>query len=107
MSLFDADAKGENAGGAQSHRELEDDEEALAAFRVDATSGLLTPLGSFATEKEPRGFNIDPQGRFLFAVGRQSNQLTTYAIDRASGKLSALRTHAMSGDPNWIEIVTL
>ena len=79
----------------------------LAAFRVDATSGLVTPLGSFATEKEPRGFNIDPQGRFLFAVGRQSNQLTTYAIDRATGKLSALRTHAMSGDPNWIEIVTL
>ena len=41
------------------------------------------------------------------SVGRQSNQLTTYAIDRATGKLSALRTHAMSGDPNWIEIVTL
>lgn len=79
----------------------------LAAFRVDAASGLLTPLGNFATEKEPRGFNIDPQGRFLFATGRMSNSLTTYAIEGTSGNLTTLRKHAMSGDPNWIEIVTL
>jgi len=79
----------------------------LAAFRVDAASGMLTHLGNFATEKEPRGFNIDPLGRYLFAVGRASNSMTTYAIDHASGTLTALRRHPMSGDPNWIEIVTL
>lgn len=79
----------------------------LAAFRVDPATGRLSPLGSFATEKEPRGFNIDPRGRYLFAAGRKSNRLTTYAIDAVTGSLTALRSHAMSGDPNWIEIVTL
>lgn len=79
----------------------------LAAFRVDAATGLLTHLFNLATEQEPRGFNIDPQGRYLLAAGRQSNRLTVYAIDHATGKLAALRQYPMSGDPNWIEIVAL
>lgn len=79
----------------------------LAAFRVDADSGLLTALGNQVTEQEPRGFNIDPCGRYLFAAGRASNSLTVYAIDNPSAKLTALRQYAMSGDPNWIEIITL
>ena len=37
----------------------------LAAFRVDTASGKLTYLGSTPTEKQPRGFNIDPTGRFI------------------------------------------
>src|SRR4029450_12056877 len=36
-----------------------------AAFRVDTASGKLTYLGSTPTEKQPRGFNIDPTGRFV------------------------------------------
>ena len=79
----------------------------LAAYRVDAESGRLTYLFNAATEQEPRGFNIDPTGRYLLAAGRKSNSLTTYAIDHASGTLTALRQYAMSGDPNWIEIVKL
>ena len=74
---------------------------------VDAATGLLTHLFNLATEQEPRGFNIDPQGRYLLAAGRQSNRLTVYAIDHATGKLAALRQYPMSGDPNWIEIVAL
>ncbi len=79
----------------------------LAAFRVDAETGRLTYLFNTATEPEPRGFNIEPGGRYLLAVGRKSNSLTTYAIDKASGALTALRQYPMSGDPNWIEIVAL
>jgi 6-phosphogluconolactonase len=32
----------------------------LGAFRVDAASGKLTYVGSTPTEKQPRGFAIDP-----------------------------------------------
>jgi 6-phosphogluconolactonase len=35
----------------------------LGAFRVDGTSGKLSYLGSTPTEKQPRGFGIDPTGR--------------------------------------------
>ena len=79
----------------------------LAAFRVDPDSGMLTSLGNFATEKEPRGFNIDPLGCYLFAVGRLSDSMTTYAIDSDSGKLTELKKYPMGGGPNWIEVVAL
>ncbi|MBV9561308.1 MAG: lactonase family protein, partial [Bradyrhizobium sp.] len=34
----------------------------LAAFKVDGTTGRLTPIGHVPTETQPRGFNIDPSG---------------------------------------------
>ena len=41
----------------------------LAGYRIDPDKGTLSPIGHFATEKTPRGFNIDPRGRFLLSVG--------------------------------------
>jgi len=77
----------------------------LAAFKVDAKTGMLTPIDSFATEKQPRAFNIDPTGRYLLAVGELSNSMTSYAIDKATGKLTKLKEYPMGKKPNWVEIV--
>jgi 6-phosphogluconolactonase len=79
----------------------------LAGFRVDPTSGTLTPIGSVPTEQQPRGFNIDPSGRYLLAVGQRSHALSSYAIDPASGTLVRLQEYPMGRNPNWIEIVDL
>src|SRR5262249_57046300 len=46
----------------------------LGVFRVDTASGKLTYLGSTSTEKQPRGFNIDPTGRFVVVSGEQSDE---------------------------------
>jgi 6-phosphogluconolactonase len=78
----------------------------LAAFSVDAKTGMLTAIGSFPTEKQPRGFNIDPTGRYLLAVGQLSNSLTSYAIEK-TGKLTKLKEYPMGKNPNWVEIVAL
>jgi 6-phosphogluconolactonase len=78
----------------------------LAAFAVE-TGGMLTPLGSVPTETQPRGFAIDPTGRWLLAAGQQSHRLSVHAIDPASGKLGARHEHAMGRNPNWVEIVDL
>ena len=77
----------------------------LAAFKVDPKTGMLTSIDSFATEKQPRGFNIDPTGRYLLAVGQLSNSMTSYAIDKATGKLTKLKEYPMGKNPNWVEIV--
>jgi len=77
----------------------------LAAFKVDAKTGMLTPIDSFATEKQPRAFNIDPTGRYLLAVGELSNSMTSYSIDKATGKLAKLKEYPMGKKPNWVEIV--
>ena len=59
------------------------------------------------TEKQPRGFNIDPSGRFLVAVGQESHAVTLYAIDPSSGALKPLRNYSLGKNPNWVEIVAL
>jgi 6-phosphogluconolactonase len=79
----------------------------LAGFKVDPANGTLTPIGSVATEKQPRAFNIDSSGRYLLAVGQLSHRLSSYAIDPASGTLTKLKEYPMGKNPNWIEIVDL
>jgi 6-phosphogluconolactonase len=78
----------------------------LAAFGVDPKTGMLTPIDSYPTEKQPRAFNIDPTGRYLLSVGQLSNSMTSYAIDKATGKLSKLREYPVGKNPNWVEIVS-
>jgi len=79
----------------------------LAAFAVDATSGRLKLLSHTPTEKQPRGFNIDPSGRYLVAVGQLSHAATVYRVDRETGALEPLKSHAVGQNPNWVEIVDL
>jgi 6-phosphogluconolactonase len=78
----------------------------LAAFSIDAKTGMLTSIDSYPTEKQPRGFNIDPTGRYLLSVGQLSNSMTSYAIDKATGKLTKLREYPVGKNPNWVEIVS-
>ena len=79
----------------------------LIGYRIDPGTGTLTPIGRFPTEKTPRGFAIDPRGRFLLSVGMDSAGMTVYAIDATSGELRSIGRHPMGTQPNWIEIVDL
>jgi len=67
----------------------------------------LTAIGSVPTEQPPRGFNIDPRGRFVLAVGQTSNSMTSYAIDQETGTLTPLRRYPMGNNPNWVEIIDI
>jgi 6-phosphogluconolactonase len=79
----------------------------LSAFRVDAATGQLQPLGQTPTEKGPRGFAIDATGRYLIAAGQESNGISMYAIDPETGTLDKLQHLDVGKNPNWIEIVDL
>jgi 6-phosphogluconolactonase len=79
----------------------------LSAFRVDATTGLLEPLGQTPTEKTPRGFAIDAAGRYLIAAGQDSHSVSVHAIDAATGALAAPNRLPVGKNPNWIEIVEM
>lgn len=76
----------------------------LAGFRING-DGTLVAIGSVATEKQPRGFNIDSTGRYLLAVGQLSHAMSSYRIDPESGKLTKLREYPMGQNPNWVEIL--
>lgn len=78
----------------------------IAGFKVDA-AGMLSPIGSVPTEQQPRGFAIDPRGRFLLSTGQVSHGMTVYAIDRDTGALTPRHRHETGKNPNWVEIVDL
>ena len=78
----------------------------IAGFRVDA-AGMLSPIGSVPTEQQPRGFAIDPRGRFLLSTGQVSHGMTVYAIDRDTGALAPRHRREVGKNPNWVEIVDL
>jgi 6-phosphogluconolactonase len=73
---------------------------------VNAQSGNLTYLAGTPTETQPRGFAIDPKGRFLVAAGEKSDTISVYAIDQASGALALLRKYPGGKGANWVEIVS-
>jgi len=71
----------------------------IAAFAVDASSGLLTAVGHVPTEPVPNAFCLDPVGRFLFAAGAASGRLASYRINAETGALAPLATEAIGQRP--------
>lgn len=78
----------------------------IAAYRVNAASGKLTRIGTYPTEKQPRGFNIDASGRYLLAVGQLSPTMTVYTIDPKTGALGESGQYPVGKGANWVETVT-
>jgi 6-phosphogluconolactonase len=78
----------------------------LTGCRI-AADGMLSVIGQTETETCPRGFGIDPRGRFLLAVGQQSDHLSVYRIDPETGRLDTMGRYATAHNPNWVEIVDL
>src|ERR671918_756135 len=64
----------------------------IAAFAVDAATGLLTSLGQTPSEQVPRAFSLDPEGQFLYAAGLESGRLAAYRIAQDTGALQPLKT---------------
>jgi len=79
----------------------------IYACRFRPSTGKLTPVELAAETVNPSFLAIDPQRRFLFAANEigdyqnaKSGSVSSFAIDRRSGKLSALNTVASRGaDP--------
>lgn len=77
----------------------------IGAFRVDAASGRLAYLGSTPTVAQPRGFRIDPAGRYMVVSGEKSDVLATYTVQPDGGLLPIGRYPTGKGS-NWVEIVS-
>lgn len=76
----------------------------ISALAVAADTGRPTYLASYGTEKQPRGIGIDPAGGFLIATGEMSDQLSVYAIDRATGALTSTGRYPSGRGANWVLI---
>ncbi|SNC59096.1 6-phosphogluconolactonase [Sodalis endosymbiont of Henestaris halophilus] len=79
----------------------------ISRFSVSEDGSVLSLLGYQATETQIRGFNIDPQGRFLVAAGQKSDHIAVYAIDAQSGVLSLIERYAVGRGPMWVSILVM
>ena len=75
--------------------------DSIACFATDPRTGALTSLGQQPTEKTPRAFNLDPQGRFLFAAGLDSGRLAVYRIG-LDGMLEPIDISDLGHGPMWV-----
>jgi 6-phosphogluconolactonase len=76
----------------------------LASLRVDTASGKVSYLASVPTEKQARGFAIDPTGKYIVVAGEKSDAISVYAIQSNGAPVFLARYPAGKG-PNWVEIV--
>ena len=84
----------------------------MYAYRFDATTGWLTPLGLAAETTNPSFLAVHPSGRFLYAVAETSNYegtksgfVSAFAISSATGKLTLLnQVSSRGGSPCHISL---
>jgi 6-phosphogluconolactonase len=80
--------------------------DSLAGFAIDP-AGKLTSMGQTPTEKTPRSFDIDPDGRYLFGAGEGTGKLAVYRVDGDSGQLTRLYTQDVGKSLTWVKAVKL
>jgi 6-phosphogluconolactonase len=62
----------------------------VAIFRVDGSSGTLSPVGWEPTKgSTPRFIGLSPDGTHLFAANQRSDSVVEFGVDQATGALSA------------------
>jgi 6-phosphogluconolactonase len=84
----------------------------IYAFRYDAATAQVTPLGLAAESTNPSFVAVHPNGKFLYAVnelgnykGPNSGGVSAFAIDRTTGKLTFLNELPSRGaDPCYITV---
>jgi len=81
------------------------------AFALDPDAGTLTPLQTvsslppgFAGEPWAADLHLTPDGRFLYASERRSSTLAAFAVDAASGRLTALGHTPVQAQPRGFRI---
>lgn len=65
----------------------------IAIFSVDQPTGLLTAAGHQSEGiKTPRNFAIEPTGKYMLVANQNGGNVSVFAIDQASGKLTPTGT---------------
>jgi 6-phosphogluconolactonase len=74
----------------------------IAAFRLNLTSGALSPIGEVAQVEAPSFLAISPNQRNLYAVsegrGKDDSFVSAFRIDSETGKLAFLNRQPSGGD---------
>jgi 6-phosphogluconolactonase (cycloisomerase 2 family) len=64
----------------------------VSMYSIDATTGVLTSIGTIAAGPSPSSITIHPGGKFVYVGNSNSNDLSIYTIDATTGKLTLTGT---------------
>jgi 6-phosphogluconolactonase len=71
----------------------------IYAYRFDASSGVLKPLGLAIETSNPSFLAAHPNNHFLYAVGENNpGTISAFEVDAATGKLKLINTVSSRGD---------
>jgi 6-phosphogluconolactonase len=77
--------------------------DSIAIFRVDESTGVLSPVGWEPTRgKTPRFFALDPSGAFLHAANQDSDTIVAFRVDPQTGTLAPTGQVVPVGSPSCI-----
>lgn len=77
----------------------------VTTFRVDPANGALTQVASILTGDSPSAIAIDPRHRYAWVSNADSNSISIFDIDAATGSLSAsLPAQAIDGKPTHVAV---
>jgi len=76
--------------------------DSITVYAIGADGKLTWQQDALVTVKIPRGFGIDPTGRWLIVGGQKSNKIVVFKCDEATGKLSATDQSATIGEPTCV-----
>jgi 6-phosphogluconolactonase (cycloisomerase 2 family) len=69
----------------------------IGAYGIAPSTGVPTPVGTFATTTNAYGMVAAPNGGFLYVASRQPDQIATFAIDPSQGGLTAVNSPVATG----------
>jgi 6-phosphogluconolactonase (cycloisomerase 2 family) len=74
--------------------------DSIAAFAIDASTGLLTPAGWFSAQgKTPRFFTLDPSGSSLYVANEDSDTIVRFGLEPTKGSLIPTSQATKTGSP--------
>lgn len=80
--------------------------DSIAWFSVGANGELIFAGEEWTRGDYPRSFTIEPAGNFLYTCNQRSDAITTYRVDKASGKLTFTGQYTAVGTPAIIVFLT-
>ena len=81
--------------------------DSIVTFSIDATTGKLGFIGTTPSGGDvPRSFALSPDGKTMI-VANESGNLSTFAVDVASGALSKQKSLDVSPKPQFVGIALL
>ena len=88
-----------NDSGLNGHQ---DDD--VATYTINATTGALTFIGFAGTGMGPSFVAIDPTGKFAYVTNFLSNDVSVYTINAITGALTSIGTVGAGASPTSIAI---